>query len=144
MLNITSAARYITSNSGGSWLNAAFSFQDKVPLSAFLGPYIPPQQLTQQRLQQADASNGSFASVIANAGIFIPGAAGVSAVLNATGVLNSVSTVLLLSWAVLCSHMFVHSMRSAFLNACQPDSFTFQVATVGLPSQRNLKSSFLL
>jgi hypothetical protein len=76
MLNITSTARYLTSNSGGSWLNAAFSFQDSVPLDAFLGPNIPPQQLTQQRLQQADTGNGSFAGVIANAGILIPGAEG--------------------------------------------------------------------
>lgn len=77
MLNVTSKARYLTSNSGGSWLNAAFSFQDSVPLDSFLGPYLPPQQLSQPRLQQADSGNGSFAGVIANAGILIPGAAGV-------------------------------------------------------------------
>jgi hypothetical protein len=77
MLNITSAARYLTSNSGGSWLNAAFSFQEKVPLEPFLGPYVPPQQLTQQQLHQADTGNGSFAGVIANAGIVIPAAEGV-------------------------------------------------------------------
>ncbi|WIA31502.1 hypothetical protein OEZ86_002395 [Tetradesmus obliquus] len=76
MLNVTSKARYLTSNSGGSWLNAAFSFQDSVPLDSFLGPYLPPQQLSQQQLQQADSGNGSFAGVIANAGILIPGAAG--------------------------------------------------------------------
>ncbi|KAF6265851.1 hypothetical protein COO60DRAFT_1623718 [Scenedesmus sp. NREL 46B-D3] len=76
LLNITSAARYLTSNSGGSWLNAAFSFQDRVPLSSFLGPYIPPQQLTEQRLQQADTGDGSFAGVIADAGLLIPGAQG--------------------------------------------------------------------
>ncbi|WIA31484.1 hypothetical protein OEZ86_002377 [Tetradesmus obliquus] len=75
MLNVTSKARYLTSNSGGSWLNAAFSFQDSVPLDSFLGPYLPPQQLSQQQLQQADSGNGSFAGVIANAGILIPGAA---------------------------------------------------------------------
>ncbi|WIA11774.1 hypothetical protein OEZ85_011868 [Tetradesmus obliquus] len=44
---MTSKARYLTSNSGGSWLNAAFSFQDSVPLDSFLGPYLPPQQLSQ-------------------------------------------------------------------------------------------------
>lgn len=29
-LGVTDGARYVTSNSGGSWLNAAFSFQQKV------------------------------------------------------------------------------------------------------------------
>jgi hypothetical protein len=76
MLNISAAARHLTSNSGGSWLNAAFSFQDKVPLETFLGPYVPPQQLTQQQLQQADTGNGSFSGVIANAGIVILAAEG--------------------------------------------------------------------
>jgi hypothetical protein len=29
-LGVTDGARYMASNSGGSWLNTAFSFQDKV------------------------------------------------------------------------------------------------------------------
>lgn len=29
-MGVTDGARYLTSNSGGSWLNAAFSFQQKV------------------------------------------------------------------------------------------------------------------
>lgn len=76
LLHITSSAKYLTSNSGGSWLAATFSFQQQVDLDTFFGPYIPPQQLSLSAIQQANSTAGSFAGVIANAGILIPGAVG--------------------------------------------------------------------
>jgi hypothetical protein len=39
-LGVTDGARYLTSNSGGSWLNAAFSFQQKVRGSSEPGPLL--------------------------------------------------------------------------------------------------------
>mmetsp|Transcript_69140 Transcript_69140/g.200206 ORF Transcript_69140/g.200206 Transcript_69140/m.200206 type:complete len:732 (+) Transcript_69140:96-2291(+) len=61
-LEILPKVRYLCSNSGGSWFNACFSYQEHVPLDVFLGPYIPPEELTKQRLKQH--APGSFASVI--------------------------------------------------------------------------------
>ncbi|KAF8071044.1 hypothetical protein HT031_001126 [Scenedesmus sp. PABB004] len=45
-LNATRAARYLASNSGGSWLNAAWSFQDAIAPDVFLGPFVPPTGLS--------------------------------------------------------------------------------------------------
>jgi hypothetical protein len=76
LLNISKSAKYLTSNSGGSWLAATFSFQQQVDLDTYLGPFIPPSQLNLSSIQQANSTAGSFAGVIANAGILVPGAVG--------------------------------------------------------------------
>eukprot|EP00878_Enallax_costatus_P004763 GHUV01005014.1.p1 GENE.GHUV01005014.1~~GHUV01005014.1.p1 ORF type:complete len:688 (+),score=137.57 GHUV01005014.1:137-2200(+) len=76
LLNITSSAKYLTSNSGGSWLAATFSFQNDVDLSSYFGPYIPPEQLNLSTVQKGNGTQGNFAGVIANAGILVPGAVG--------------------------------------------------------------------
>eukprot|EP00775_Hariotina_reticulata_P012591 gene12591-12723_t len=75
LLGLVGSAKYITSNSGGSWLNAAFSFQNKVPVSTFLGQYVPPSQLSLDQMLAA-APPGSFERTIADAGILIKGAVG--------------------------------------------------------------------
>jgi hypothetical protein len=75
LLGVVGSAQYITSNSGGSWLNAAFSYQDKVPVSTFLGPYVPPSNLSVDQLKVA-APAGSFERTIADAGILIKGSIG--------------------------------------------------------------------
>ena len=75
-LNITSTARYLASNSGGSWLTAAYSFQKKYPLDQFLGNYTPPDQLTLEVLEATDKDEASFAAAIANASIIVGAAIG--------------------------------------------------------------------
>ena len=64
-MGILPKARYLCSNSGGSWFNTAFSYQDCVSNSTFLGPAIPPEQLTLARCK--NLAPGSFGKVIANA-----------------------------------------------------------------------------
>lgn len=78
LLNITSSAKYISSNSGGSWLVATYSFQDKFDLPTYFGPYKPPSQLQLSDIKQANNTEGNFGKVIADAGILIPGAVGES------------------------------------------------------------------
>lgn len=76
LLGVTTSAKYLTSNSGGSWLAATFSFQNDVDLGTFFGPYIPPDQLNLSTVQKGNGTKGNFAGVIANAGILVPGAVG--------------------------------------------------------------------
>ena len=57
---VLAKARYLCSNSGGSWFNTAFSYQSKVPVDVFLGPReVEPERLTVGLL--ANSSRGSFA-----------------------------------------------------------------------------------
>jgi len=59
-------ARYLSSNSGGSWLNGAYSYT-QVPLSQFFQEYIPPESLT---LDAATSLKmGSYGSAIEKATI---------------------------------------------------------------------------
>jgi hypothetical protein len=119
MLNLVQQSRYLSSNSGGSWFNSAFSYQVRasvvaggargasagvdvgkvpttaraparrcrlrdamrccrccrgcmlqstVPVAEFLGPYIPPQNLTRDAMRGSrDGKQGAFAATIANA-----------------------------------------------------------------------------
>ncbi|KAF8060477.1 OHP1 [Scenedesmus sp. PABB004] len=63
-MGVLQRARYLASNSGGSWFNGAFSFT-QAPLRQFLGPYVPPQNLT---LAVAGALPwGSYAAAISDA-----------------------------------------------------------------------------
>ena len=76
LLNITSAARYFSSNSGGTWLNSAFSFQAKYPVEQFLGSYLPPEQLTLEVLRATGDDGASFAATITDASVVVSGASG--------------------------------------------------------------------
>jgi hypothetical protein len=136
MMNLTQQARYLASNSGGSWFNSAFSYQvsshtatipmrdlhwalcastklDKgcierrwqrlspvqhiinchavyavsccavcckqntIPVETFIGPYVPPQNLTKDALKEAGkGAQGAFAATISNAVIKMNAAAG--------------------------------------------------------------------
>lgn len=49
LLNITSSVKYISSNSGGTWLTGTFSFQNKVDLPTYFGPYKLLVSLTCQK-----------------------------------------------------------------------------------------------
>jgi hypothetical protein len=63
-------ARYISANSGGSWALQPFIFIPKIiDDNTFLGPYIPPEKITNERLQSAVDSPLSMSSVIYNAAI---------------------------------------------------------------------------
>eukprot|EP00931_Biecheleriopsis_adriatica_P017564 TRINITY_DN12554_c0_g1_i2.p1 TRINITY_DN12554_c0_g1~~TRINITY_DN12554_c0_g1_i2.p1 ORF type:complete len:573 (-),score=96.76 TRINITY_DN12554_c0_g1_i2:75-1793(-) len=58
-------AQYLCSNSGGSWFNICFSYQNVVSIENFLGDYISPDQLTPEHLASTPA--GSYSKVIADA-----------------------------------------------------------------------------
>lgn len=76
-MNLTRQARYLSSNSGGTWFNAAFTFQSKMPVGQFLGPYVPPKELTADALKQVQrGAQGSFAETITDAGIVLSGLTG--------------------------------------------------------------------
>ena len=56
-----SQARYLCSNSGSSWFNTAFSYQQVYTKSQFLGEYIEPSALTQaQVLELRSLRNSSM------------------------------------------------------------------------------------
>ena len=61
-------ARYLTSNSGGSWFNAAFSYlpadHDVVE---FLGAYVPPEQLTFEGAKASGDAPRSYSNAIVHA-----------------------------------------------------------------------------
>mmetsp|Transcript_10574 Transcript_10574/g.24057 ORF Transcript_10574/g.24057 Transcript_10574/m.24057 type:complete len:575 (+) Transcript_10574:98-1822(+) len=62
-------ARYLCSNSGGSWINLAMSFQKMVPLEVFLGRYIPPEKLTPEEASML--VEGSYSETVADADFII-------------------------------------------------------------------------
>jgi hypothetical protein len=71
-LKVTEKAGYLASNSGSSWFSAPFSFQTSYPVEEFLGPYIPPEELSLSLIDDTDAkgTSGSFASVVSKAKVF--------------------------------------------------------------------------
>jgi len=64
-LGILQKARYMCTNSGGSWMNLCMSYQKAVPLEVFLGRYIPPEQLTVQAAQST--IEGSYGETVVDA-----------------------------------------------------------------------------
>lgn len=77
MLNLTQQARYLSSNSGGSWFTAAYSYQQLLPVNEFLGPYLPPQELGISALQQVKkGAHGAFATTISTSSIISTGVTG--------------------------------------------------------------------
>jgi len=56
---ILQQARYMSSNSGGSFFNATFSYQQKYTPDIFLGEYIEPKSLTQQVVKTQATVEGS-------------------------------------------------------------------------------------
>ena len=76
-LGVTKQAGYLASNSGSSWFSAPFSFQNQYPVEKFLGPYIPPDQLSVSVLDDTGkGTSGSFASVISKAEVVRKGLLG--------------------------------------------------------------------
>lgn len=51
LLGYLRQARYLSSNSGGSWLNGPLSYQHKISVDQFFGNYIPPQDCTVHALK---------------------------------------------------------------------------------------------
>jgi len=64
-MGILDRARYLCSNSGGSWFNTCFSYQSSVSPEHFLGPYVPPEELD----VDAPHEDLSYGGVVANASI---------------------------------------------------------------------------
>ena len=62
---IIKQARYLSSNSGGSWFNTAFSYQEIYPLELFLGDYIAPMDLTPKAADRQGRKEGCYATAIA-------------------------------------------------------------------------------
>jgi len=64
-------ARYISANSGGSWITVPYTY---LPLSIdeqrFLGNYIPPEQLNDDNLQPSDIDPLAFSTAIHDATTF--------------------------------------------------------------------------
>jgi hypothetical protein len=58
-------ARYITSNSTGSWFNTAFSYQSHYTRAQFLGEYVEPKNLTPAAAKIQGSAEGSYAKAIA-------------------------------------------------------------------------------
>jgi hypothetical protein len=76
-LKVTEKAGYLASNSGSSWFNAPFSFQTSYPVEKFLGPYIPPQELSLAVIDETNiGTSGSFASVVSKAEVIRGGLLG--------------------------------------------------------------------
>ena len=63
-LGVTKNARFLSSNSGGSWFNGAYSYTQQ-PLDTFLGAYVPPQNLTKAVAQSEADVPMSYARTIA-------------------------------------------------------------------------------
>eukprot|EP00928_Gymnodinium_smaydae_P034525 TRINITY_DN24441_c0_g1_i1.p1 TRINITY_DN24441_c0_g1~~TRINITY_DN24441_c0_g1_i1.p1 ORF type:complete len:562 (-),score=87.86 TRINITY_DN24441_c0_g1_i1:55-1740(-) len=64
-LGVVQRSQYLCSNSGGSWFNAAFSYQDQVSVEDFLGSYTAPADLTREKASERE--DGSYAKVVADA-----------------------------------------------------------------------------
>ena len=64
---ILSQARYLSSNSGASWFNTAFSYQQKYTPETFLGDYIEPTGLTHTVVTTQGKAEGSYAKAIVDA-----------------------------------------------------------------------------
>lgn len=63
-------ARYMTSNSGGSWFNSAFNYRcpggDRSP-TKFLGSFVPPENLTPDAAKNAGNEEGTYAKAVSDA-----------------------------------------------------------------------------
>ncbi|KAF6255568.1 hypothetical protein COO60DRAFT_1661215 [Scenedesmus sp. NREL 46B-D3] len=79
LLGLTHQARYLASNSGGSWFSAPFSYQQVtvyvyavMPVDVFLGPYLRPQDLSLASLADVGkGAQGAFAATLAASGIVL-------------------------------------------------------------------------
>lgn len=56
-LNVLQKAKYMTSVSGSSWINAIYSYQKLYTTKEILGEYIPPSELTYSRLSNVPTSH---------------------------------------------------------------------------------------
>lgn len=66
-LGVFTKARYLSTTSGGSWLNGAVSFNTQSSLEEFLGPYVPPDKLTPHAAKHVGHHGKSFAAALAQA-----------------------------------------------------------------------------
>jgi hypothetical protein len=58
-LGLLKTARYISTNSGSSWLNGPLSYSTK-NLNEFLGEYLSPENCTQSNLKMSDPNSHAF------------------------------------------------------------------------------------
>jgi len=62
-------ARYISANSGGSWIAIPYTYlPTKIDEQRFLGTYIPPEQMDDDTLKPSDVDPLAFGTAIHNAG----------------------------------------------------------------------------
>jgi hypothetical protein len=61
MLDMLSKARYVSTNSGSSWLNGPVAhLHENTNIAEFLGEYLPPDQCTPGKLKEIDAKSHAF------------------------------------------------------------------------------------
>jgi hypothetical protein len=61
LLNLLHNARYVSTNSGSSWLSGpAAHLHEDTNLADFLGQYIPPDQCTMKKLKEVDERSHAF------------------------------------------------------------------------------------
>ena len=63
---ILQQARFMTSNSGGSWFNTAFSYQKVCDPETFLGEYLEPSVLTPSAAEKQGKAENGYAKAIAD------------------------------------------------------------------------------
>jgi hypothetical protein len=66
-MGILSSSRYVSSNSGGTWIGAIVSFIPEDQLDDFFGQYIPPEKCTVETLSQLEPN--SFAHTVATSSL---------------------------------------------------------------------------
>ena len=59
-------ARYLSSNSGGSWFNSPFSYQERYAPETFLGAYMEPKDLTPAAAEGQTTTEGCYAKAVAD------------------------------------------------------------------------------
>jgi hypothetical protein len=59
MMNLLNNARYVSTNSGSSWLNGPAAHTTK-SMTEFLGEYLPPEQCSMKRLKHIDHKSHAF------------------------------------------------------------------------------------
>ncbi|KXZ56638.1 hypothetical protein GPECTOR_1g575 [Gonium pectorale] len=77
LLGLLPAVRYVSSNSGGSWLNGVLSYSG-FPVGPFLGPYAPPGDLARGNLSSPSLlPPGSWGDTLADKAIIADAIQGV-------------------------------------------------------------------
>jgi hypothetical protein len=104
-IGVLPKSRYLCSNSGGSWFNCCFSYQDKVTNEQFLGPYLPPSEITPENSAIFDEL--AYAQVVSDATIITELLKGVVRGVAAGDFLRDKDTQRVRAWSDAVSKAFL-------------------------------------